>query len=87
MMDGTKNPYRRIFLLAFLAKRRDGQYLISRITWASISRVMSVVAKTGQLYSESGGKPEIRKLSEESPQISIQTTLISMQITSDIYQH
>ncbi len=33
----------------------------------SIFRVMSVAAKTGQLSSEPGEKPEIRKLSEESP--------------------
>jgi hypothetical protein len=38
-------------------KHLDEQYLISRILWVNISRVMSVVAKTGQLYSESEGSP------------------------------
>ena len=77
MMGGTKNPYRRIFLLAFLAKRMDGQYPINRILWVSTFRVMRVIAKAEQLCSESVEKPEIRKLSEESSQISFQTTLIS----------
>jgi len=57
---------------------RYGPYPISRILWVNISRAMSVIAKAGQLYSESGERPEIRKLSEESPQISFQTTFISM---------
>jgi len=34
-------------------KHLDGQYPISRILWGNIFRVISVVAKTGQLYSES----------------------------------
>ena len=37
---------------------RDGQYPINRILWVNISRVMSVIAKAEQLYSETWGKLE-----------------------------
>ncbi len=45
---------------------RDRQSPINRILWVSISRIMSVIAKTEQLCFESGEKLEKRNPSKES---------------------